>query len=268
VVDILLLNIGGNNAGFGDVGEACVLNLLDNCGADEALRQNVTDRINGLPAKYSALNDELKKFNVQCIMIGEYPDPTRGNKGNFCNTVFGNDNAGSCWGPLELGISSGDFAWVYDNLVTKLNEKINTAAQTYGWTYIGGMMAKTKNFGLCRCSGGYFNTFGQSFSTQGDLCGSLHPNATGYKEIYRDIVSAKIRACIASIEATSKKITTAITFTSPLKSPLKPISSTVSTSLLTTVPKIDMSKITVVATTTTSSEEDLREFQILKIIRD
>lgn len=195
VVDMLLLNIGGNDAGFGSIITSCFFDIGD-CSVNSNLRDFVRKEINALTKKYDALQEELSKFNIGCTMIGEYPDPTRGNRGNFCNTLGGNDYAGFCWGPIELSISAVDFSWLYSDVAVKLNEKVRYAAGRHGWTYIGGAMEKSRKFGLCRCDDGYFNVLGQSLSTQGDVRGTVHPNSEGYKEIYRDAVYSKINLCI------------------------------------------------------------------------
>lgn len=208
-VDVLLMSIGGNNAGFADAGISCLLALLGDCRNDEDLWQRLGQRIASLPDAYSDLAGRLESFNIGEVLITEYPDPTKASNGKLCNSS-GNPDPGLCWGPVERAVSVQDFRRIHDDLLVKLNQAVRAAAQAHDWTYVGGTVDAALRHGLCNCDDPYFNTPGQAMFVQGDIRGSLHPNREGHRRIYQPLVAKalddqykKIR--IAAAKAVAKQ---------------------------------------------------------------
>lgn len=188
VLDIMLMSIGGNDVGFGDVGTQCIIfDLIPDCRDNSQLRSQMQGSIQKLPERFNKLKEIMDLYlEVDKVFLLEYPDPTRDREGLLCDDDILND--GGCWGVLERTIQQRDFAFIHDQLLVPLNKVLDSAAQKHGWTYLGGMMERSKNHGLCRCQGAYFNTPGMSDNIQGDLLGSIHPTVKGHKEIYQPIV--------------------------------------------------------------------------------
>ena len=58
------------------------------------------------------------------------------------------------------------------------------AGNTPNWEFVD-LAGVSRNHGICNCASGFFNTMGRSLDRQGDLFGSVHPNRTGYREMYQ-----------------------------------------------------------------------------------
>jgi lysophospholipase L1-like esterase len=190
VLDALVMSIGGNDVGFDGVVTTCLAGIFGDC-ANE-VKPKVREALAHLPARYNALNThfisdfQARRKAIGRIFITEYPDPTNGADGKSCSSGLtrGAGNPFDCWGPLEMGISASDFSFLKTEVLVGLNNAVSAAARMHGWNFIGGIAAKSATQGLCNCRGGYFNTLGQSDHVQGDLYGSIHPNAAGYSNTY------------------------------------------------------------------------------------
>jgi lysophospholipase L1-like esterase len=199
VLDALVMSIGGNDVGFDWVVTTCLAAIFSDC-ADE-VKQVARQGLADLPAAYAALNGQLvsqfqaRRKAIGRVFITEYPDPTTGADGRSCSLGLtrGTGNPFDCWGPLEAGISASDFSFLKVEVLTGLNRAVAAAARANGLDFVGGIAEKSVTHGLCNCSGGYFNTLGQSDHLQGDLFGSIHPNAAGFSNAYAPQVSKELR---------------------------------------------------------------------------
>jgi hypothetical protein len=190
VLDALVMSIGGNDVGFDGIVTTCLAGIFGDC-ANE-VKPRVREALAHLPARYDALhtalisNFQARRKAIGKVFITEYPDPTNGADGKPCSSGLtrGTGNPFDCWGPLEAGISASDFSFLKAEVLSGLNNAVSAAARAHGWNFIGGIAEKSATHGLCNCKGGYFNTLGQSDYLQGDLYGSIHPNAAGYSNTY------------------------------------------------------------------------------------
>jgi hypothetical protein len=199
VLDALVMSIGGNDVGFDWVVTTCLAAILGDC-ADEVkkvARQALAD----LRGDYAALNEQFisqfqgRRKAIGKVFITEYPDPTNGADGKACRLGLTRaaGNPFDCWGPLEAGISPSDFSFLKTEVLSGLNGAVAAAAKTHGWDLVGGIAERSTTRGLCNCNSGYFNTLGQSDHAQGDLYGSVHPNAAGYSNTYAPQVFKDLR---------------------------------------------------------------------------
>ncbi|MFT4016842.1 MAG: GDSL-type esterase/lipase family protein [Agriterribacter sp.] len=191
VVDIFLMSIGGNNAGFGPIGTSTFIAGTSNL---SEVKSTVRNALQSLESGYVGLDKSIRgwgNFDVGRIVIMNYPDPTHLNSSTFCNPDIGGTNPFDCWGVVEKRISKVDFEYIYNNIVIDLNKEIKKAAEKNDWDLVD-ISSKARNNGLCDCESPYFNTIGQSMFVQGDIQGTLHPNATGYKKIYQDEVCKQL----------------------------------------------------------------------------
>lgn len=187
-VDILLMSIGGNDIGFGPTGTSLLLSGTVDL---PEVKQMIETNLPGLATAYEYLDGILEStpFEISNVVLMGYPDPTIASDGKYCSPEVGGINPIDCWGAVEKRLSQSDFEFISKNFVKKLNETGALAAQTYGWEYVP---ISAGNHGLCNCNDGYFNTVVQALAKQGDAWGTLHPNAKGYRVMYRDAVHAKL----------------------------------------------------------------------------
>jgi hypothetical protein len=195
VVDLFLMGIGGNDVGFGPIGTSTLLAGTSNLPEVKSLAEDGFASISGA---YDNLDIAIRagyEFEVGRIIIFNYPDPTRQSDGEFCHPDVGGLNPLDCWGLVEKRIRKEDFEFLYTDFVVKLNDAVKSAAERNGWDLVN-IQNNSRKHGLCNCADPYFNTLGQSFAMQGDIYGTIHPNATGYKKIYRDEVYAQLLSSI------------------------------------------------------------------------
>jgi hypothetical protein len=91
-------------------------------------------------------------------------------------------------------MSNQDWQFVHDNIFLSLNQRVAEAASAHGWDFVNIANRALRN-GICNCEG-YFNTLGQSLLAQGDHNGTMHPNITGFREIYRDPIYNQLNSSV------------------------------------------------------------------------
>jgi len=185
----VLLSIGANDLDFGQVIAHCAVSspggLLGSCIAqrDPSLQgqaqgfppgggtvdQVVAAKLIGLRTLYGDLDAALRRAGVaqSAVYVTEYFDPTRDAGGQFCTSL------------TQFGLVNGDIPWAYAAFVARLNATLWAAAQSYHWHYVGNIAAGFADHGYCAGTNRWIVTALDSFSTQGDLAGTLHPNQAG-----------------------------------------------------------------------------------------
>jgi hypothetical protein len=199
-IDVLLIQVGGNDVGFGPLLKECAAKGAtgDQCSKVAQMREKLGAKLGALPDEYKALNDEITQHLSLSergrIYIGGYPDPTGDENGNFCSEFRFPAVKGlreligiPGWVPASIDvlfdgvIKQEDIVWMHDNFLVPLNGVIKEAADDYNWVYAGGWADLTRNHGYCvgDGKGRKFNQYRQSFATQGDEYGTMHPNHLG-----------------------------------------------------------------------------------------
>ncbi|MCS7024190.1 MAG: GDSL-type esterase/lipase family protein [Bryobacteraceae bacterium] len=207
-VDVMLLSVGGNDAGFGEVALRCLINVTSDCRNDPQVLARISSGLSTLPSRLNAVKNDIESrpFRVHRVLHFGYPDPTRDATGSFCGPSV--PASQTCWGPLERTISTADFAFIFNSFLVPLNTALSQFATTTNqnrvdrtprWTFTEtASLSRTR--GLCNCSNGFFHTAGQSLSVQGDLLGTAHPNRRGHREAYQvrteDFLSSQIRSLL------------------------------------------------------------------------
>lgn len=191
-IDILLVSISGNDAGFGSVVLDCM--LPGNC-ANSTTVLNAVQRINStVPGRLDNLANQIatRLQNVRFVYLTEYPNPLKADNGQVCDgfTDFftAPDNLG---GIAMTGISGEESQFLQDSFLIPLNNQMEAAAVRHaarGWRYVSGVEQTFSRHGFCNGPGQrWINTLGDSFARQGNQMGTMHPNLEGHRA-YADAI--------------------------------------------------------------------------------
>ncbi|HEY0714713.1 MAG TPA: fibronectin type III domain-containing protein, partial [Polyangia bacterium] len=85
-------------------------------------------------------------------------------------------------------ILASELRWARDNVANRLNQIVHSTAQL-GWTPVTGIAEEYAGRAYCNPMG-FMVTYWESFSTQEDMFGSLHPNRGGQDVIARHLAKA------------------------------------------------------------------------------
>lgn len=196
-LDALVMQVGGNDMGFGDIVTACIIGDIIDCSRKPSVQAMIDAGLAGLVDDYRILADNIRlHLKPRFVYIGEYPDPTRGTDGNFCDTAA---NHYACFNALDRRLQRVEAEFAYNRALLPLNETLSTAAARHGWRLMGGHVARTRTRGLCACDTNTFNTIKQSFERQGDINGAVHMYAGGQDIVYRASVRNALRRDLGPI---------------------------------------------------------------------
>jgi hypothetical protein len=171
-VDAVLLSVGANDVRFSTIVKACAKRFRCRKGHEAQLASDLTQ----LEAGYDLLGEKLKRAAPGgTVLITEYFDPTRDEKGEFCGHSIGL-------------ITRANMRWAYEGLLVPLNTRIEEAAVRNRWDFVGGIASDFERHGYCADKSDRWvrRLFGSIFS-QGDLNGTLHPSEPGHAAIAGDV---------------------------------------------------------------------------------
>lgn len=173
-VDAVIVSIGANDIGFGDIVEFCSLHAT--CYSDifkdnKTLATITRQKIRALPSHYRALASRLKAAGVPAsrVYITQYYDPTHGSDGAVCPNILGL-------------MGAADAQWAYKSVVRPLNVQIATAARQWDWHLVSGAQQGFATHGYC-ASDSWIVNLTTSLAQQGDKNGTMHPNIAGHQFI-------------------------------------------------------------------------------------
>lgn len=196
---LLLMSIGGNNAGFADF----VLNYLIlpvNVTASPLVQFMQANAINedlaNLAVNYDALNTSIRNtFPGVQVCLTTYPDPTNGPRGRCGRSNNPADFLSvysCCLSEVDIVTNpESEFNFSSASFLRPLNQAVRNAAQRNAWNVMD-MESRMGTHGLCDCENPFINRMAMSFAQQGDIYGICHPNATGFSEVYPDLVKSNI----------------------------------------------------------------------------
>lgn len=177
-IDAVIVSIGANDLGFGDVLVFCV--KWTSCPVKtyeggKPLQQVIAERLTRLPALYAELAQRLQPVvPANRVYINLYPDELHDASGNLCDNIIEG---------RITGVRADEARWMYDSFMTPLNAAIEKAAAAHGWNVINGGPALFRNHGYCAGKQGWVVTYDQSEANQGDANGTMHPNEEGHKQM-------------------------------------------------------------------------------------
>ncbi len=205
-VDLITVTIGGNDAGFGDVIEACVLGGLD-CD-----RSDLSDGYDEIPTRLSALFDELKRIAPEAsIFLLGYPhitpEPVEKNRAviEFCGlfgqplhasritasplTAVAHFVLGGNVADAAISFSEAKFLWT---VAGELNEILRTSADKANVHFVEVSSRSLSGdipegfFGHSPCSSEpWLDGFVRKGGRRPVSDRSFHPNVLGHEEYAR-----------------------------------------------------------------------------------
>jgi hypothetical protein len=166
-VDAILVSIGVNDLGFRDILMHCAIDTrtFHDCSTDSDFVIGVNEKFHTLDASFDELGVRLEAGPLARaeVYITEYPDDPF-------------DGGAGC-GFLRK-INSDEGAWLHD-LGVRLNDEIRRSAARNGWNYVGEIADGFRGHGYC-ADDPWFRGFWGSVEGQGNIDGTLHPNASGH----------------------------------------------------------------------------------------
>jgi lysophospholipase L1-like esterase len=205
-VDAVLVSIGINDLGFGNVARFCFDDGLDAKGAaavdcwgkpyptassPTTLEAWVRARRAALPGRYARLAGALRAAGIPAskIYVTEYPNATRDEHGAVCNPLIPYLDSTPFGFNVRGTITRAEAEEAERELLLPVNAALNTAAATYGWNLVSGLASQSITHGVCSTSS-WFVDVAQSLLAQHDVLGTLHPNRLGQRAAASLVVSA------------------------------------------------------------------------------
>jgi lysophospholipase L1-like esterase len=184
-IDALALSIGVNDLSFGPVVAFCWKPASSDCQETDwtpgvKLRDQVPVWLRELGPRYDDLAAQglFGRIQADRVYLMEYMDPLHDQNGTICST-----------GSLGVGINGTEAQWLFTDFLGPLDASASSAASAHAWRFVGGPLASFARHGYCSTTG-WITTFQQSFNQQGNVDGTLHPNATGHVALAQHLTAA------------------------------------------------------------------------------
>lgn len=192
-IDAVLVSIGANDIGFGDIVSFCFMEprcfLQKPEGSAVSLDAVTKAKLAGLPDHYGALAPRLRTLtSPDRVYIAEYFDPTTNASGDPCTQMLGllpNQQ----WKAIE----KAEVEWAHRAVVVKLNEGVGAATRRWGWRLVGGIQDGFRGHGYCAGTRRWIVQLHDSLLDQRDRYGTMHPNFLGHEFIGGRVAAALVR---------------------------------------------------------------------------
>jgi Tol biopolymer transport system component len=199
-VDAVLVSIGANDVHFSEIVVMCLEQR--NCAGKgkKSAASFFQQYLAGLPSRYNALASDLQGRGIAAdrIYLSEYFDPTRDDRGAYCDkTMLADASLTDYFGTVKaksLGfvITAEEAAWASNTMMPSLNAAGVDAATRHGWNYVGGIRDPFLTHGYC-AEEHWVVRYTESIARQGNRDGTLHPNAPGH-ELYGQRIASELVA--------------------------------------------------------------------------
>ena len=210
-IDALVVNIGVNDIGFGEIVKWCILFADIHCSGMTGLVDDTRASLAGLPTRFEILQASIRGTDTGPqeslpppflnalpgrVYLVEYPDPTRDEDGSTCHRSGDDD-------PFR-NLTREELSWMQDEVLPGLNGAVRQAAENGAalgepYTYVSGTMADSRRHGIC-ASQPYFLSNRQALRSQGaDAAdfgpfhfsnGIAHPNPLGHASVAERVADA------------------------------------------------------------------------------
>jgi lysophospholipase L1-like esterase len=205
-VDAVLVSIGINDLGFGNVARFCFNDGLDAKGAaavdcwgkpyptassPTTLEAWVRARRAALPGRYARLAAAFQDAGIPAakVHVTEYPNATRDEHGAVCDPLIPYLDSTPFGFSVRGTITRAEAEEAERELLLPVNAALRIAAATYGWHLVSGLASQSTTHGVCSTSS-WFVDVAQSLIAQHDVLGTLHPNRLGQQAAANLMVSA------------------------------------------------------------------------------
>lgn len=178
-IDVLTVTVGGDDIGFTPIIQNLISNTYSGTPTLQAIQSQFDTALGQLPAHYAALDQAIQTLAPSQVLITQYPDITRNQKGQPA-TIFDG---------LILIISKADDQFAAEQIIPPLNAAIASAASTYNWTLVTGLTTDFRTHGYPSTSS-WIRSVPASLAMEGSVDGSFHPNALGHLDIARHLLAA------------------------------------------------------------------------------
>jgi lysophospholipase L1-like esterase len=206
-IDAIVLSIGGNDIGFGNILQACLLNA--NCPLTRAtsgsltpyptIHEGVQQRLAQLRADFLVLRDRLAAIAPNTpVYITMYPDITRSADGAPCS-YFGMPPSDFRWARDAILVPDPAASYTYTTtqgtpvVLPMPNGTLNSQiaqTQVLGWRPVRGTWSASgmSEIGHGVCAGAESWVIG--INLNGNTSGAFHPNPTGQRVMADAIFAA------------------------------------------------------------------------------
>ncbi len=205
-VDAVLVSIGINDLGFGNIARFCFNDGLDaqdasaidcwgkpypNASSPTTLEAWVGTRRAALPGRYARLAAAFTAAGVPAskVYVTEYPNATRDEHGATCDPLIPYLDSTPFGFSVRGTITRAEADGAERELLLPVNAALKTAAATYGWPLVSGLASQSTTHGVCSATP-WFVDVSQSLIEQHDVLGTLHPNRRGQQAAASLVVSA------------------------------------------------------------------------------
>jgi hypothetical protein len=197
-VDALLMNLGGNDAGFAELIQQCLnIFVIGDCHTNADLNTFVDTKLGVLNSRFNRLaaalegnaqgSDPELAQRPRAVFLTKAPMPLRPTATSVCN--------GTPAGNYEANLKAAETQWLIDRVVNPLNARFATEASEHGWNIVDGHVDRFVGHAICNLSpANWINQNLQALRKQGELDeteglplavsgGIAHPNREGYAVI-------------------------------------------------------------------------------------
>ena len=182
-IDAVLVSIGANDVEFSTIVTECFLRTDCNVASNpRSMAVFFNNKLTGLAPAYDALGAKLKSglrhpVKPERTYITEYFDPTRDERGAFCDNKILEEAADF----PRLGITAAEAEWASTEMLVRLNQAVAAAAARNNWHFVGGTTSDFQNHGYCAVdSQRWIVQVTESLRNQHNKDGTIHPNRAGH----------------------------------------------------------------------------------------
>jgi lysophospholipase L1-like esterase len=178
-IDVLTLTVGGNDVNFVGLVEDLALNTATGVPTLASIQSQFNSDLSQLTQRFAALAPAIHNLNPGLVLQTGYPDLTHDQTGQPAAITLG---------PLAA-ISLADSQFTSSQLIAPLDHAIAAAANQFGWTLVTQIYRDFNTHGYPSTSS-WFRTPAESLALEGNVDGSLHPNAMGHLDFANDFLAA------------------------------------------------------------------------------
>lgn len=203
-IDALIVSIGGNDIGFGDIIKRCLLHHCGSISDDRRFEARLTTLTGGgssgygIPELFSCMTSESCRPGLSGLAVSPgtifattYPDLTsRIVAGRRITCHYGS-------------ITSVEFGWARRRVLTRLNAGVTEAWNERGSHVISLDSSLWEHHGICAGKQRWIRTVVDSYRYQGGRNGAFHPTHEGYAEGYAPAIVRALRESDIGVPASA-----------------------------------------------------------------